>query len=226
MTEAVHAGVRAVSALDAVTFGVVSGRRLDDVAVRVGPEAEYVAGLHGLEITGTGGTFRHDALATVQPVIAEMAVAAARLLAWCPGVHLENKMYALTCHVRLVPEMLQGAALEAFERLARPLVSTHVLRLLHGAYALELLPQVDWDKGRAAEWIRGRVEEQRRHVMAVYLGDDRTDEDAFDALRDEDIVIGVGDRPHAHLIDWRLAGPASVGRFLARLAELRRPMSR
>ncbi|MBM3751545.1 MAG: hypothetical protein FJW21_10275 [Acidimicrobiia bacterium] len=29
--------------------------------------------------------------------------------------------------------------------------------------------------------------------------------------------IGVGDRPHDHLIQFRLEGPASVGRFLDRL---------
>ena len=59
-------------------------------------------------------------------------------------------------------------------------------------------------------------------MSIVYLGDDRTDEDAFTALADDDVVIGVGARPHTHLIDWRLAGPPSVGRFFARLAELRR----
>jgi trehalose 6-phosphate phosphatase len=58
-------------------------------------------------------------------------------------------------------------------------------------------------------------------IAIVYLGDDRTDEDAFDALGDGDVVVGVGERPHAHLIDWRLAGPASVGRFLGHLARLR-----
>lgn len=30
-------------------------------------------------------------------------------------------------------------------------------------------------------------------------------------------TIGVGDRPHDHLIDFRLAGPASVGRLFERL---------
>jgi trehalose-6-phosphatase len=58
-------------------------------------------------------------------------------------------------------------------------------------------------------------------VAVVYLGDDRTDEYAFSALGDDDAAIGVGERPHTHLIDSRLAGPASVGRFLAALRQLR-----
>jgi trehalose 6-phosphate phosphatase len=192
-----------------------------DVGLRVGAAAEFVAGLHGLEITGPDCAFHHYALDGVAPVIETIASAAARQLAWCPGVHLENKVYALTCHVRLAPVDLADRALEEFEALAEPYLEASVLKLLTGAKALELLPAVDWHKGRAAEWIRARVRPRiAEPVSIVYLGDDRTDEDAFDALGDDDVVIGVGARPHTHLIDWRLAGPASVGRFFGRLAAL------
>ncbi|MEO7189827.1 MAG: trehalose-phosphatase [Vicinamibacterales bacterium] len=219
---AVVAEIGALAALDSVTLGVVSGRRLSDVAARVGGTAEFVAGLHGLEITGPGLTFHHFALDAVAPVIGELARAAARQLHWCPGVYLEDKTYALTCHVRLVPSDLADRALEEFEALAEPQLEARVLRLLTGAKALELLPAVDWHKGKAAEWIRARVEPSVGcPVAVVYLGDDRTDEDAFDALGEDDVVIGVGERPHTHLIDWRLAGPSSVGRFFGHLARLR-----
>jgi trehalose 6-phosphate phosphatase len=205
-----------------VTFGVVSGRRMEDVGRRVGPSAEFVAGLHGLEIEGPGCRLHHAALDAVAPVIAMLLTSAARELAWCPGVYLEDKTYALTCHVRLTPPDLAGRALEEFEALAEPQLEAGLLKSLMGAQALELLPAVNWHKGRAARWIRDRVTERfAGPVSIVYLGDDRTDEDAFDALNDDDAVIGVGDRPHTHLIDWRLAGPASVGRLFGRLAALR-----
>jgi trehalose-phosphatase len=93
---------------------------------------------------------------------------------------------------------------------------------MNAVKALELLPAVDWHKGRATEWIRSRVRAKVGGPLAVvYLGDDRTDEDAFDVLGPDDVAIGVGDRPHTHLIDWRLAGPDSVGRFFGHLARLR-----
>lgn len=222
VADAVRAGMDALAALPSVTFGVVSGRRLPDVARRVGPAAEYVAGLHGLEIAGPGTAFHHYALESVAAVVASLLARASRQLAWCPGVHLEDKTYALTCHVRLSPPDLGARALEEFEALAEPLLEANVLKLLTGAKAMELLPAVDWHKGRACEWIRGRVRVATgAAVSIVYLGDDRTDEDAFGALGDDDILIGVGERPHTHLIDWRLAGPASVGRLFAQLARLR-----
>jgi trehalose-phosphatase len=193
-----------------------------DVGQRVGPAAEFVAGLHGLEITGPDCAFHHYALDSVAPVVAALKRAAERELAWCPGVLLEDKTYALTCHVRLAPPDLADRALEEFEALAEPQLEARVLKALIGARALELLPATDWHKGRAAEWIRARVRSRVADPVAVvYLGDDRTDEDAFDALGADDVLIGVGARPHTHLIDWRLSGPASVGRFFGQLARLR-----
>jgi trehalose-phosphatase len=205
-----------------VTVGVVSGRRLPDVAERVGPAAEFVAGLHGLEITGPNCAFHHYALDSVEPAIQRVATLAARELAWCPGLLLENKVYSLTCHVRRSPPDLGERALEEFEAIVEPHLEAGTLRLLTGRMALELLPAVDWHKGRAVEWIRARLAARIGPDIAVlYLGDDRTDEDAFTALADHDIVIGVGYRPHTHLIDWRLEGPEAVGRLFGRLAGLR-----
>jgi trehalose-phosphatase len=204
----------ALAASEAITVGVVSGRRLFDVAERIGPAAEFVAGLHGLEITGPDAAFHHYALDSVESVIENILRDAERELAWCPGCLLENKQYALTCHVRLAPPELSGRALEEFEALAEPQLEARVVKLLSAAQAAELLPAVDWHKGRAVQWIRARVASRvDAPVSVVYLGDDRTDEDAFTSLTDADIAIGVGDRPHTHLIDFRLTGPSSVGRF-------------
>lgn len=222
LSDEVRADMALLAVLPSVTFGVVSGRRLADVGQRVGAAAEFVAGLHGLEIEGPGSAFHHYALESAAAIVASLRQAAARQLAWCPGVYLEDKRYALTCHVRLSPPDLGARALEEFEALAEPLLEARVLKLLTGAKAMELLPAADWDKGRACEWIRGRVRvTMERPVAIVYLGDDRTDEDAFAALGDDDVAIGVGARPHTHLIDWRLAGPASVGRLFGQLARLR-----
>lgn len=221
MSPDVRQAFETIAACAWVTPGVVSGRRLPDVAERVGPAAEFVGGLHGLEITGPDCAFHHYALDTVEPAVRQVSAAAARELAWCPGLLLENKIYALTCHVRRSPPDLGERALEEFEALAEPFLEGGALRLLTGAKALELLPAVDWHKGRAVEWIRARVTARLgTDVCALYLGDDRTDEDAFTALEDDDAVIGVGERPHSHLIDWRLKGPESVGRFFRRLVEL------
>ena len=189
-----------------MTLGVVSGRRLVDVAERVGPAAEFVAGLHGLEIIGPDCRVpslraRHRRAGHRRGSCAT----AARELAWCPGVLLEDKTYALTCHVRLAPPELADRALEEFEALAEPQLEARVLKLLigvegAGAAAGRRLAQGPRRASGSAPASRARVD---RRSSVVYLGDDRTDEDAFTALADDDVAIGVG-HAAAHALD-RLA---------------------
>jgi trehalose-phosphatase len=218
MSDAVRAEFDALSTRESVTTGVVSGRRLEDVRARVGAAAQFVAGLHGLEILGPAEQFRHQALDTVEPVIGELFETASRRLAWCRGAFLENKTYALACHVRLAAIDEADAALDQFVGLAEAQLEAGILRLLTGSKAVELLPSTTWNKGRAVDWIRTSVARRvAKPVSVVYLGDDRTDEDAFASLRETDMAIGIGPRPHTHLIDWRLTGPASAGRFFERL---------
>lgn len=218
MSEAVGRSLADLAAHPRATVAVVSGRRLADVRARTHDVASYVGGLHGLEIDGPTGGFLHPALARLQPVIADIRTRAATLLAWCPEVVLEDKTYALTCHVRKVPPDRAGRVLGQFVEIAQPALDADLLRVLPGAQALELLPAVDWHKGKAVEWIRSVVDlGPTAGTGVVYLGDDRTDEDAFATLKDRGLSIGVGERPHDRLIRFRLQGPASVGRLLAEL---------
>jgi len=216
VTDEVRRAFNSLASIPHLTLGVVSGRRMNDVIERVGPAAAFVAGLHGLEISGRGEEFSHRALDEVEPVIARLALAAERRLAWCPGCFLENKRWALTCHVRMAPPDAAERAFEEFEALAEPYLESRVLRLLIGSKAMELLPAADWNKGRAVNWIRARVaRDTRTSVSVLYLGDDRTDEDAFTALAVDDFAVAVGTRPHSHMIDARLEGPRMVGEFFA-----------
>jgi len=223
LSPAVRTALAAVAVHPRMTLAIVSGRRIDDVRVRTEGVSAYVAGLHGLEIAGPDTVFRHPGLEAVAPVIAGIRQRAAAALAWCPAAVLEDKTYALTCHVRSVPAADAGRALGQFVEIAQAALDADVLRLLPGAQVLELLPAVNWHKGTAVERIRSAVEAGvQQDVGVVYLGDDRTDEDAFATLGDLGMPIGVGDRPHDHLIRFRLAGPDSVGRLLERMSAVLR----
>ena len=222
MSDAVRAGLESVASHPSMIVGIVSGRRLADVRVRAGRAAQFYAGLHGLEIAGPDEVFVHPALAAAAPVVRDLARAAAATLASIPGVLIEDKTFSLACHVRQAVPDDAARALEAFSDLAESAIERGVLRLLPGKSVHELVPSVDWHKGRAVEWIRARAAGRAGDPLPViYLGDDRTDEDAFASLGPDDIAIGIGPRPHTHLIQWRLAGPASVGRFFGHLAAAR-----
>jgi trehalose 6-phosphate phosphatase len=60
----------------------------------------------------------------------------------------------------------------------------------------------------------------RGEVLAVFIGDDATDEDAFVALGNDGIGIVVADQARPTNADYRLSTPDDVGAFLSELAAL------
>jgi trehalose-phosphatase len=65
------------------------------------------------------------------------------------------------------------------------------LRKRGGKKIFELQPDVQWDKGHAVLWLMKSLDLDRPDVVKIYVGDDVTDEDAFEALRNRELGIGV-----------------------------------
>ncbi|PSQ39177.1 hypothetical protein BRD13_04120, partial [Halobacteriales archaeon SW_5_70_135] len=77
-------------------------------------------------------------------------------------------------------------------------------------------PDVEWHKGEA---VCELVDDGER-ASAVYVGDDVTDEDAFEALENRScrsVSVLVGNRPSA--ADYRVHDVGGVRAFLAWLAD-------
>ena len=64
----------------------------------------------------------------------------------------------------------------------------------------EIRPRVDWDKGKAVEWIRDRL--GRPGELPIVAGDDLTDESALEAF-DDAITICVDPQTHRREIHGR-----------------------
>ncbi|XP_020396904.1 probable trehalose-phosphate phosphatase 7 isoform X3 [Zea mays] len=101
------------------------------------------------------------------------------------------------------------------------------LRLTHGRMVLEVRPSIKWDKGKALEFLLESLGfADCSSVLPVYIGDDRTDEDAFKVLRrrgqDQGVGILVSKHPKETSASYSLQGPAEVMEFLLRLVEWKR----
>lgn len=204
-----------------VTAGFVSGRRLADLRERVGLTGDmWFAGLHGLEIEGFGRRFVHDRVDEARGLLGLLARALRVQTADLPGVLIEDKGLSLALHVRQAHPDDKIKADAAFLRMALPHIDDGTLRLMPGSNVSELLPNIPWTKGDAVRWIAAAERERRGGAAdpcAIYLGDDVTDEDAFNAVG-EDGAIMVGPRPSR--IPTRLENPGAVEVFLNELAEL------
>lgn len=195
---------------------IVSGRGRDDVSGLVGLENLIYAGDHGFDISGPGETrIHHEVGADLVPDVACAAGELRRRLADVPGVLVEEKRFTVAVHYRLVAQELLGRV----ERDVDGVLESHPhLVCARGKKVLEVKPQLDWDKGKAVLWLLTALGLDGPEVLPIYVGDDRTDEDAFAALRGRGLGVLVTATPRPTLADYSLQDPEEVRGFLATLA--------
>jgi trehalose-phosphatase len=193
-----------------LSAGLVSGRRISDLRERVPSGTSlFLAGLHGLEIEGPGLKFAHKAVALAAPGISYLAKDLRRAVKPLPGVFVEDKTYSIVLHVRAASKADRQHAITRFNALSEPLLAEGTVRLQPGDHVLELLPNVDWAKGDAVRAIIRHVEtDTKEPVWPVYVGDDATDEDAFEAIGTNGLTIAVGKRPAG--ASFQIDDPAAV----------------
>ena len=191
-----------LAAHDGVVVALVSGRGVADLRAVSGFQGPYRwIGSHGAEYDGplTGQlAARRDALAErLAPLVAAV-----------PGARLEVKPASVAVHVRQVTDRAAAAALlEQADSVADPSLTKKP-----GKEVLELAV-TDADKGSAVL----RLRDDLGAAATVYLGDDRTDEDAFRALSPGDLTVKVGEGET--VARYRVADPAAVLLLLEALAD-------
>src|SRR6266542_634681 len=95
--------------------------------------------------------------------------------------------------------------------------SAKSLRKIDGKKVYELLPNIDWDKGKAVLWLLEKLGLEHPNTRPIYIGDDRTDEDAFRALEQRGVGILVSEEPRVTAASYSLRDPSEVERFLSEL---------
>ena len=206
--------------MDGVEVAVVSGRGLADVRERAAIPGIAYAGNHGMEIEGAGLHRIHPGAGAARPQLQAVATRLDADLAGIDGAFAEDKGLTLSIHYRLAPEHAE----EVRARVHDAVAGHPDLRVTEGKMVLEVRPRVEWDKGRSVLYL---LEQMRPPADApvLYLGDDRTDEDAFRALREWSPAaegVLVADPPPAESAATSLLrDPAEVGALFEALAEAR-----
>ncbi|MCU0835338.1 MAG: trehalose-phosphatase [Gammaproteobacteria bacterium] len=200
----------------AMPVAVISGRDLEDVRALVGvPEMVY-AGSHGFDILGPDLRLELPEGVDALDDLERAAGALEERLADIPGARLERKRFAIAVHYRQVAEEdapRVGSAVEAVRE------RFEGLRRTGGKKVFELRPDIDWDKGRAVRWLLAELGLDGPDVLPVYIGDDLTDEDAFEALHGRGIGILVAERPQPSAADYRLEDTDRVAELLRHLID-------
>jgi trehalose-phosphatase len=215
--EGLRTTLSALAAQPRTRVGIVSGRRADDVRrrTRLGDDV-YYAGLHGMEIDGPGTRFEVPGFGARAEELQQLGSLIAETVAPLRGALVEDKGLAVALHVRAATPPDRERAERAFWALATPALEAGTVRLQRGDCVFELLPDIDWNKGDAVRWIEADAARgQGAPLRPIYLGDDQTDEHAFNAIGDRGVSVMVGSRPSR--ARYQVPDPAAVAQLLARL---------
>ena len=195
---------------------IVSGRSAEDLRRLLPGSRCHLLGLHGAQyIDPRGRALDRVDLGPCRAGVRAAAEACARHMASIPGAWIENKGAALSLHTRACDRRDERRAIRLFLEAARGAAPGGALSVLRGARVIELKPAAA-DKGSAVLWLAERF---GGSCFPVYLGDDRSDEDAFRALRDRGATIRVGPPRRATLARHRLADHHAVHELLELIAE-------
>jgi trehalose 6-phosphate phosphatase len=215
--------LEALIAIPDAHVAIVTGRSVSDAQRIISLHGLGVIGNHGFEVLGESGEVISEPAAHAWLGIVKDA---SRRLSDLPrdieGVVLEDKQWTLSVHYRLAARPAIPHVSGTVEATAKELG----LRVTSGKEVLELRPPLDVNKGTAAVmWVQRLGASASASVL--YIGDDRTDEDAFRALRDafpRVVTVRVGEPDHGETTaaEFGVETPAEVKDFLVALAVYRR----
>jgi trehalose 6-phosphate phosphatase len=222
ISASMRAAVRALAAR--CTVCVVSGRDRQVVQELMGMDDLVVAGSHGFDIWSpdTGAVEREES-AGFEELLGRVTARLHEQVDSIDGALIEPKRSSVALHYRLVAEAERARIAAVVDGVLAD--HPQELKVTPGKLVYEIQPRVEWDKGKAVLYLLEALGLDGDDVVPLYLGDDITDEHAFQALGSRGIGILVGDADDPELAGrstaagFRLGSCDEVERFLLTLAE-------
>ncbi len=171
-----------------LTLGVVSGRGVYDIKKQIGIEDIVYAGNHGLEWEIENEVYVTPGISETRELYLKILNDFGSLEKKYKGIFIEDKNLTISIHYRMLHKDLRPAFLLDFENFIGPYLESPLIKLLKNRKVFDILPNVKWGKGSFINWL---ISAQKSPPLTIYVGDDRTDEDAFSELKDA-ITIKVG----------------------------------
>lgn len=201
---------------------IVSGRAKDNVKQLISVDGLYYAGSHGFDIEkpkrfawkqidtnddndahddndGDDETRNTRIGIEFVPILTKLYETLCDRLRDIDGVILENNIFSLSVHYRLVKR--EDDVHRVFDTVSQVIKEEEYakgsrfedkVRITQGKMVIEVRANYDWHKGKAVVHLlesMGLADPHR--VFATYIGDDKTDEDAFRALEERGFGIGI-----------------------------------
>ncbi|MDD5701261.1 MAG: trehalose-phosphatase [Dehalococcoidales bacterium] len=199
------------------TVAVLSGRALLDVKNKVGLDTIAYAGSHGFNIEGPGESFHDERGQKFLPFLDKAELDLIKAVRDIRGIRVERKPYALAVHYRLADDR-DFPELE--RRIAAVMENYPELKVSPGKKIFEVRPDVDWNKGKALLYLMQVLSPDHSRTVPLFIGDDTTDEDAFQVISETGIGILVTETERETAAGYVLRDTSEVALFLEELAKI------
>lgn len=187
---------------------IISGRPVKDLRELLALQAEYspsasergdraepaldrrliLAGVHGIEVSISGRTYALVDAESLRPTLLRIRKYWEEVCRQVPGALIEDKGWTVALHWRRVAPADTPAVATAIKDTLKTLDEQPGLELITGKMVAEVRPR-SWHKGLAIRHLLAH--EAPPGTLALYIGDDRTDEDVFRELNPPHITVRV-----------------------------------
>ncbi|CAI0546681.1 unnamed protein product [Linum tenue] len=223
MSDEMRAAVREVA--KCFPTAIISGRSREKVKEFVQLSNVYYAGSHGMDIMAPPRPVKScegntPTVVMDKKILTELEEETAKI----KGAMVEDNRFCVSVHFRHVKD----EDYQILEEKVRSVLENYAgFHLCWGKKVMEIRPTIEWDKGHAVEYFLETLGLSNSDVLPVYIGEDRTDEDAFKVIqrRGQGYPIIVTSIPKDTKASYSLIDPSEVLTFLLRLARWRKSSS-
>jgi len=213
--------LKKLSANPVCTTAIVTGRSAKDIKGKIGIKNIIYASNHGLQIQGPKISFTAPLPADFRKVLRKIKSHLKKTFRSVKGIILEDKGVTISVHYRLVNNQYVSFVVWTLLKITTPYIHKKEIVVDFGKKVFEIRPPIDWNKGSAILWLLNKHKPAflDRPILPIYIGDDTTDEDAFNALKEKGLTIFVGHPKKSHA-KYYLENTKEVFKFLKILNNL------
>lgn len=197
-----------------VYVAIISGRNLNDLKNKVGIKNLIYGGNHGLEGKLPDRKYNYPIPTKILKAIEQVKKKLKKITSGFSGTFIEDKGSVLSFHYRGTPRQSIPAVKLLLNKIVKLYVKKGLIKVIAGKKVYEIFPNVNWNKGEFANLMIKKISSLTKDIpLALFIGDDKTDEDVFRKLRGG-ITIRVGNNIRSNA-KYTLKNTKEVSRLLS-----------
>lgn len=201
-----------------VKVAIISGREFSDLRKMISVKGLSYVGSHGIEFLEKGFTSERISKQYLKE-LGGLGLKLQHELGGSSEILFEWKSFSLAVHYRKASPGAGKKVKMVVLDICHDAVNGGRISIMFGKKVIEIMPPVVMDKGRALEKLLKCWGSKK--YLPIFIGDDRTDEAAFNVLRGRGLTIKVG-APHVRSkAEYYLDAVQDVKSFLRMILHLR-----